>query len=779
MRYLILLIYSVINTKFMKPFLSLRKRLPVTSSFNARFFPLTSLLVAFLSFLSAGASALAISGTAEASSSSASAASPSFALTDKTFGGSGYDSFSAIIKTSDGGFLYGGSSASGAGGDKTEANKTTTGEWSYDYWIVKVNADGVKQWDRTYGGASYDGLTTLIQTTDGGYLLGGYSWSGAGADKAEASRGESDFWVVKINGSGQKEWDRTYGGTDHDYLISALQTADGGYLLGGHSLSEVGADKSAANRGEGDYWVVKVSKSGQKEWDRAYGGPGFDWLSAVVPSAGGGYLLTGSSDSGIGGEKSEGRKGNTQYWEGKSDFWVVKISSTGTKEWDRSFGGSGRDVLKAAVSAADGGYLLGGTSDSWIGNKTYTSQEEETDYWVVKISSTGTQAWDRAFGGDDVEDLAALVSTADGGYLLGGSSYSGAIGDKTGASRGGSDYWVVKVNASGTKEWDRASGGNGNDDLKSLVQTPGEDYLLGGNSNSEISGEKTAASRGEYDFWLVRLAPKTSGETATGTILREYWANAPGTQVSAIPVSRTPTSTSQLTVFEAPANIGDSYGTRIRGYVHAPKTGDYTFWVAGDDHCELWLSTDGNPANKRKIASVGSYTASREWNKFASQKSQPVRLEAGKRYYVEVLHKENTGKDHVAVGWQLPGGALERPISGKHLSPFVLTGTTGVSQALQVLEEELPLPGKPSLSVYPNPFTDRTTLQFVPAETGRATVEVYDLKGNLMRRLFTEPAEAGTQQTFELEGSGMAQGIYLVRLVSGRQVVKQKIVLSK
>ena len=156
----------------------------------------------------------------------------------------------------------------------------------------------------------------------------------------------------------------------------------------------------------------------------------------------------------------------------------------------------------------------------------------------------------------------------------------------------------------------------------------------------------------------------------TGTILREFWANAPGGSISDIPLTAAPTATSQLTLFEAPTNVGDSYGQRVRGYVTAPVSGAYTFWVAADDRAELWLSSDDDPAKKVRIAYVDGYTGSREWGKHASQQSAPITLAAGKRYYIEALHKEDGGGDNLAVGWQLPGGELERPIAGGRLSPY-------------------------------------------------------------------------------------------------------------
>jgi hypothetical protein len=158
---------------------------------------------------------------------------------------------------------------------------------------------------------------------------------------------------------------------------------------------------------------------------------------------------------------------------------------------------------------------------------------------------------------------------------------------------------------------------------------------------------------------------------ATGSILREFWTNVPGDHVSQVPVNNPPTGSSQLSIFEGPVNSGDNYADRIRGYVCPPVSGSYTFWIAADDDAELWLSNSENPANKVKIAFVSGWTNSREWTKYPSQQSSPVSLVAGIKYYIETLHKEATGGDNLAVGWQIPGGVLERPIAGTRLSPFV------------------------------------------------------------------------------------------------------------
>ena len=177
-------------------------------------------------------------------------------------------------------------------------------------------------------------------------------------------------------------------------------------------------------------------------------------------------------------------------------------------------------------------------------------------------------------------------------------------------------------------------------------------------------------------------------DTGSGKLSVETWNGVSGTHVSAIPVDSPPSSTSEITIFETPKNIGDNYGSRVRGYVIPPSTGNYTFWIASDDRSELWLSTDDSPANKVRIAYVAGWTNSQQWDKYTPQKSAPLSLVAGRKYYVEALLKEGTGGDHLAVGWQLPDGTLERPIPGERLLAFNASGNTPPKVAISYPYDE-------------------------------------------------------------------------------------------
>jgi hypothetical protein len=188
----------------------------------------------------------------------------------------------------------GGRSESAADGDKTENNKG-----SADYWIVRVDDEGNKIWDRTFGGAGYDELMSVSLAPDG-FLLSGSSSSDISGDKTENSRGggdDRDYWAVKIDPNGNKIWDKTFGGDAGDRHLSTIAAPDGGHLLTGFSDSNASGDKSEDNDGGRAAWVVKIDEEGNKEWDRTFGGQSLQSVTGGVAASEGGYLLAGNNDT--------------------------------------------------------------------------------------------------------------------------------------------------------------------------------------------------------------------------------------------------------------------------------------------------------------------------------------------------------------------------------------------------------------------------------------------------------------------------------------------------
>ncbi len=373
----------------------------------------------------------------------------------------------------------------------------------------------VKEWDKRFGGAGYDSAGAICPAHSGGYIVAGTSESGVDGDKTQASQGGSDYWLVKVNSSGLKEWDKRFGGSGDDYCLAVQQTADGGYILAGDSESGAGGDKTEPTRGGADYWIVKMDSAGAKEWDKRFGGSGDDFgFGEIQATQDGGYILCGESRSGAGGDKTEAA------W-GLGDYWVVKMSSAGAKEWDKRFGGAGYEECGTICQTRDGGYVVAGCSSSGItGDKSETSRGDY-DYWVVKMSSAGVKEWDKRFGGAAYDAGGVIQQTSDGGYILAGYSESGADGDKTEPSRGGADYWIVKMSSAGAKEWDKRFGGSGNDYSAGLQATRDGAFVLAVDSCSGADGDKSEETRGDADYWVVKLLapPVITGQPQSRTNL--------------------------------------------------------------------------------------------------------------------------------------------------------------------------------------------------------------------------------------------------------------------
>lgn len=412
-------------------------------------------------------------------------------------GGSLKDSLTVMYLTADGGSIAGGSSSSNISGEKTANCKG-----GKDYWVVKFSSLGSIQWDKTIGGDNDDVLTSLQQTADRGYILGGYSVSKMSGDKTQTGWEKSDYWVVKLDYAGNIQWDKTIGGNRTDCLKSILQTSDGGYLLGGYSNSGISGLKTESTIDQSyDYWIVKLNSNGAVQWDKTIGGSAFDGLISLDETGDAGFILAGYSESPVSGQKTEPKRG-------LFDYWIVKINSAGTFQWDKTIGGDKKDQLASLLITGDGGYFLAGYSYSDISGEKSESNRgrgRTKDYWVVKLDSLRNIQWDKTIGGDSDDSCLSAIQTTDGGYLLGGYSQSGKSGDKTENSNGVSDYWIVKLTGSGTIEWDKTLGGSGIDNLTSIKEISANKYVLAGYSNSGISGDKTISSRGSLDYWILNL----------------------------------------------------------------------------------------------------------------------------------------------------------------------------------------------------------------------------------------------------------------------------------
>jgi len=427
---------------------------------------------------------------------------------DYRFGGTSSEPLVvSLLQTSDGGYILGGSSVSGIGGDKTQAS---WGDW--DYWIVKLDSLGNKQWDKDFGGTNKDVLFSMQQTADGGYILGGFSNSGISGDKTQANWDLSgyyaDYWIVKTDSLGNLEWDKDFGGTSDDELFAVQQTADRGYILGGWSYSGINGDKTQSTWGAYDYWIVKTDSLGNKQWDKDFGGTHWDNLISLQQTLDRGYILGGYSYSGIGGDKTQADWDTT--YNNTADYWIVKIDSLGNKQWDKDFGGTNEDRLSSIQQTSDGEYLLGGNSSSGINGDKTQDTWGSYDYWIVKTDSLGNKQWDKDFGGTEFERLGNVSHTSNEGYLIAGTSYSPMSGDKTENNLGQGQTWIIKTDLLGNKQWDKTIFTNGNDETGLAIQTKDGCYAIANVTDGGIGGDKTQASWGDYDYWIIKFCDSTS-----------------------------------------------------------------------------------------------------------------------------------------------------------------------------------------------------------------------------------------------------------------------------
>jgi hypothetical protein len=352
----------------------------------------------------------------------------------QTYGGTGDDEAYCVIQTSDGGYaMVGGTKSYGAG--------------YWDFWLVKIDSSGNQQWNKTYGGTSTDQAFCVVQTLDGGYAIAGCSQSFSG--------GSIDFWLVKTDSLGYEQWDKTYGGTGGQVAFCVVQTYDGGYALTGISNGA----------GNDDFWLVKTDGLGNQQWAKTYGGANDEIARSIVQTSDGGYAM-------LGGTKSYG----AGYW----DFWLVKIDSSGNEQWDKSYGGISDDWGSSVIRTLDGGYALGGFSDSFGAGGS--------DFWLIKTDAYGNVKWDKTYGSTSNEVAFCVVQTSDRGYALAG---------WTQKSEQTANCWLVKIDSSGNEQWDRTYGGiGGNQEANCLILTSNGCYALAGYTRSYGAGGS--------DFWLIK-----------------------------------------------------------------------------------------------------------------------------------------------------------------------------------------------------------------------------------------------------------------------------------
>lgn len=471
--------------------------------------------------------------------------SPPTLIRQASFGGSANDVPFQVRVTPDGGLVIGGESSS------TNGTRTSPAFGRKDTWIIKCNASGTVLWDRSFGGSGDDQLFALQIVRTNQLLLAGASASAPSGNKTSANYGMRDFWVLLLDSSGQKLWEKSFGGTDDDFATCATETDDGGFVVAGYSLSPASGNKSAPCRGQGDFWVVRLDANGNKLWDQSYGGAEDDCAFSLVALPGGATVVAGNSNSLPGGNKR-----TPNY--GLYDIWLLKLDAYGDVLWERDYGGDSDDgyYQVSLARTPQGDFFLGAESYSGATGNKSTSGFGNEDYWILRVDASGNRLWETNAGGVDSDYLTSLAATADGGCVAAGGSNSGINGNKTARNQGSTDFWLVKLNAQGAREWDKSIGGTDSDALLSLTVAEAADGTLFccGDSYSGIGGDKSTPCSGGEDFWLVALgsaaAPPTLEMALQGGVPKLILHGAAGvtylTEASADLRTWSPISTNQL-----------------------------------------------------------------------------------------------------------------------------------------------------------------------------------------------------------------------------------------
>jgi Secretion system C-terminal sorting domain len=423
-------------------------------------------------------------------------------------GGTASDAAYSVRQTFDTGYIVAGYTAS-TDGDVTVSTGTV------DYWVVKLHSDGTIDWQATYGGTGQDEANAIIQTADTGYIVAGYTSSTNG--DVTGNHGGFDVWVVKLSKTGAIQWEHCYGGAGNEYGTSIQQTSDGGYIIAAYSNMN-GGDVTGIHSSSNDYWIIKINATGGLVWETAIGGSGDDEATGIKETMDGNFIVSGFSNS---------TDGDVTGNHGSYDYWIAELSATGSLVWEQCYGGTGQDKANAIIQCYDSSYTVAGNSFSDDGDVTgHHGGTSSSDAWIINVSTGGTLNWGNSFGSTGAEVANAIWQTADSNFIAACGTNGAINGDVTYNHGYREDFWITKISGTGSLMWQRSYGGANDDEAYAIQQTNDLGYIVAGYNTSgdgDVTGHHGPASSTSMvpDMWVVKLSAMTyiNGDTilCTGT----------------------------------------------------------------------------------------------------------------------------------------------------------------------------------------------------------------------------------------------------------------------
>jgi len=340
---------------------------------------------------------------------------------EKSLGRSTEDSVNSIKQTEDDGFIL-------AGGSILSSEDVSVNYKGMDAWVVKLDSRGDIEWEKFLGGSNGDVAHSIEQTRDGGFIMAGYSGSSDG--DVSLNQGNLDYWVVKLDNTGQIVWDRSLGGTFSDIANSISQTKDGGFIVAGNV--RVSIEDAPLEDGSTDALIIKLDEKGIIEWEKTLGGTFADSANCIRQTKDGGFIVAGSMSS-----SDEDISENS----GLEDFWIIKLDNEGEVDWETTLGGGSSDFARSVVQTEDEGFVVVGVTLSADGD--VSQNYGSGDAWIVKLNKKGSIEWEKSIGRSGWDLVESIEHTKDGGFILAGASVS-ADKDNT-STRSTFDFWIVKL----------------------------------------------------------------------------------------------------------------------------------------------------------------------------------------------------------------------------------------------------------------------------------------------------------------------------------------------